>query len=414
MNVMLGIVLLVCGVVISAIVTYLICRARFVAKESRLKAEIEIAEEKLRGLEKSHAREMESLKQTHREIEQQRLQMFETEREVLLARQKDLQQTNREQISELLDPIRKEFDTFRKSVNETRMAGEINKEELKHSFETTMRMFGQQQQITISALKEQTDKIGNDAANLVRVLKRDSKAQGDWGEMILETLLESSGLERDVHFFVQENVKDDDRRNFRPDVVVRFPEGRSVIIDAKVSITAYADSFDADNEATRKIKLREHARSVRRHIDELATKKYDKLVSDAIGLVLMFIPNDQSYLAAIEQDKDLPSYAYSKGIVIISPSNLMIALQLAFNMWQQDRQTKNVEAIVKTATDLYEKTALFSETIEEIGLHISRLSATFEKGKSQLSEGKGNLFRRIESLKDLGITPKRQIKGLDK
>lgn len=399
--------------ILSILLTWLLCRSRAYAREAALKADAEIVAEKMKALVAAHAREIETLKETHRRLEEQQLRMFQTEKDVLIDRQNSLQQTNRNQISELLDPLKKQFEDFRKSVEETRTAGEVNKEELKHSFESTMRLFGQQQQITISALREQTEKIGNDAANLTRVLRRDSKAQGDWGEMILETLLESSGLQRDLHFFVQENVKDQERRNFRPDVVVRFPEGRSVIIDSKVSITAYADSFEAESEAERKMKLREHARSVRRHIDELAVKKYDDLISDSIGLVLMFIPNDQCYLAAIEQDKDLSRYAYSKGIVMISPSNLMIALQLAFNMWQQDRQTKNVETIVRTATELYEKTALFSETIDEIGLHIARLAAAFEKGKSQLFDGKGNLFRRIESLKDLGITPKRRIKGFE-
>ncbi|MDE6716898.1 MAG: DNA recombination protein RmuC [Muribaculaceae bacterium] len=407
------IIVAIASSMLSVILTLLICRSRFAAREASLKAAAELADARLKALKETHAREIESLKETHSRLEEQQMQMFRTEREVLIERQKSLQQTNRQQISELLDPLKKQFDNFRQSVEETRTAGEVNKEELKNSFESTLRLFSQQQRLTVAALREQTEKIGNDAANLTRVLRRDSKAQGDWGEMILETLLESSGLQRDLHFFVQENVKDSERRNFRPDVVVRLPEGRSVIIDSKVSITAYADSFDAQSEAERKIKLREHARSVRRHIDELAAKKYDDLVSDSIGLVLMFIPNDQCYLSAIEQDKDLSRYAYSKGIVMISPSNLMIALQLAFNMWQQDRQSKNVEAIVRTATDLYEKTSIFSETIEEIGLHIGRLSSAFEKGRSQLFDGKGNLFRRIESLKELGITPKRKIKGIE-
>ena len=145
----------------------------------------------------------------------------------------------------------------------------------------------------------------------------------------------------------------------------------------------------------------------------MVDKEYDKLVDDALGLVLMFIPNDQCYLAAIEQEKDLTRYAYNKGIVIISPSNLMIALQLAYNMWQQDRQTKNVEAIVRTATELYEKVALYSESMEDIETQIRRLSDTFAKAKNQLMTGKGNIFRRIENLKELGITPKKSIKGMD-
>lgn len=401
-------------------------------------------ENQISQLKENYERQLSQLKENHNHLDAQRLSQLEQEREsadrriadsdrqwqlrfdrlkeeilnlnnaLLVAKQEKLQDSNRSQMEELLRPVKEQFDAFKKSVEATRTAGEVSKEELKQSFESTLKLFSQQQQMAVSALREQTQKIGADAENLTRVLRRDSKAQGDWGEMILETLLESSGLERDLHFFVQENVKDDQGRNFRPDVVVRFPEGRSVVIDSKVSLTAYADSFDAPDDATRKIKLKEHARSVKKHIDELVGKKYDELVSDSIGLVLMFIPNDQCYLAAIEQDKELTRYAYSKGIVIISPSNLMIALQLAFNLWQQDRQTKNVETIVKTATELYEKVALYSETMEDIGTHISRLSDSYTKARNQMFEGKGNIFRRIENLKDLGITPKKKIKGIEK
>lgn len=333
--------------------------------------------------------------------------------QLLANKQAALQNANKEQIGELLKPIREQFLIFQKSVEESRTSTEVAKRELKNSFEATMKLFEQQQNQVVAALREETARIGNDAANLTKVLRRDSKVQGDWGEMILDSLLESSGLERDVHYFVQENVKDEEGRNFRPDVIVKFPEGRSVIIDSKVSLTAYAEAYEAEDEAGRLKKLKEHARSVRRHVDELAGKKYDLLVSDSIGLVLMFIPNDQSYLAALEQEKDLGRYAYSKGIVIISPSNLMIALQLAFNMWQQDRQTKNVETIVKTANELYEKVAGFSETMEDVETHILRLTASFDKAKNQLYNGKGNIFRRVEGLKNLGITPKKQIKGLE-
>lgn len=399
--------------ILTAIITWLVCRMLFAQKEAKLKSDLEIAKERNNSLTENHARELQTLKETHSRIEQQQLLMFQTEREVLIERQNNLQDSNRTQISELLDPIRRQFDDFRKSVEESRTAGELSKEDIKKSFETTMKIFSRQQQFTIDALRQQTEKIGNDAANLSRVLRHDSKAQGDWGEMILESLLESSGLERDTHFFVQENVKDENGRNFRPDVIVRFPEGRSVIIDSKVSVTAFAQAFDTDDETTKKIKLKEHARSVRKHIDELAEKKYDTLVSDSIGLVLMFIPNDQCYLAAIEQDKDLSRYAYNKGIVLISPSNLMIALQLTYNMWQQDRQTKNVESIVRTATELYEKAALLSETLQDVETHINRLNDSFTKAKNQMFNGKGNIFRRIENLKELGITSKKNIKGLD-
>lgn len=431
------------SVLAGAIIAAVICNAKAAASKGMLDAEIENAERKIADLKENHQREIAALKESYERLDSQRKAQIEDERaaadrrleeadrqwqlrfdrlkeeilnlnnRLLLARQEKLQSNNRIQIAELLAPIKEQFEAFKKSVEETRTAGEVTKEELKNSFEANMKLFAQQQDMAVRAMREQTEKIGNEAQNLTKVLKRDSKAQGDWGEMILETLLESSGLERDLHYFVQENVKDEAGRNFRPDVVVRFPEGRAVVIDSKVSLTAYADAFDSDDPAFRKIKLKEHARSVRKHIEELISKDYDRLVDDSIGLVLMFIPNDQCYLAAIEQDKELTRYAYSKGIVIVSPCNLMIALQLAFNMWQQDRQTKNVETIVRTATELYEKVAVFSETMEDVETHIARLSDSFAKAKGQLLNGKGNIFRRIEALKDLGITPKKNIKGIE-
>ena len=431
------------SVLAGAIIAAVICNAKAAASKGMLDAEIENAERKIADLKENHQREIAALKESYERLDSQRKTQIEDERaaadrrleeadrqwqlrfdrlkeeilnlnnRLLLARQEKLQSNNRIQIAELLAPIKEQFEAFKKSVEETRTAGEVTKEELKNSFEANMKLFAQQQDMAVRAMREQTDKIGNEAQNLTKVLKRDSKAQGDWGEMILETLLESSGLERDLHYFVQENVKDEAGRNFRPDVVVRFPEGRAVVIDSKVSLTAYADAFDSDDPAFRKIQLKEHARSVRKHIEELISKDFDLLVDDSIGLVLMFIPNDQCYLAAIEQDKELTRYAYSKGIVIVSPCNLMIALQLAFNMWQQDRQTKNVETIVRTATELYEKVAVFSETMEDVETHIARLSDSFAKAKGQLLNGKGNIFRRIEALKDLGITPKKNIKGIE-
>lgn len=329
---------------------------------------------------------------------------------LLKERETSLRSANREQMEELLAPVREQFAAFQKAVDETRTANEVAKKQLENSFESALKLFTVQQNSAVEALKEQTLKIGNDAANLSKILKSNSKVQGDWGEMILDSLLESSGLIKNEQYFVQENVKDESGRNFRPDVIVKFPEGKSVVIDSKVSLKAYAEAFETDNEEERRRKLKEHARSVRKHVDELYGKRYEKIVDQSMEFVLMFIPNDQSYLYAVSEERDLIRYAYSKGVVIISPSNLMIALQLTFNIWQHERQSKNLEEIVKTATDLYEKGAGFSETMENVELQIKKLSAEFDKAKNQLYEGKGNLMRRLETLKDMGISPKKQIR----
>ncbi len=356
------------------------------------------------------AQKLEVLKQ---EMQRMTIEQQKAAAEQLAQKQSALQENNRQQMDELLKPIKEQFADFKKSVEESKTMNEVNKKELQSSFEATMKLFQQEQQQTVSSLKEQTLKIGSDAANLTKALKGDSKMQGDWGEMVLETILENSGLRKDEEFFIQENTKDENGKNFRPDVIVRFPEGRSVVIDSKVSLTAYTDAIAADNDTDRERLLKAHAQSVRKHIDELAEKDYSKLVDDAIGFVLMFIPNETSYIAAMKQQPDLSRYAYQKKVIIISPSNLLMALQLAYNLWQYDRQNKNVEKIVKTAADLYDKVAVFEDTFFGIGDLITRLSSTFDKAKKQLYDGTGNVMRRVESLKSLGVIPKKQIKNLE-
>lgn len=356
------------------------------------------------------AQKLESLKQ---EMQRMTIEQQKMAAEQLAAKQSALQENNRLQMDELLKPIKEQFADFKKSVEESKTQNEVNKKELQNTFEATMKLFQQEQQQAVLNLKEQTEKIGSDAANLTKALKGDSKMQGDWGEMVLETILENSGLRKDEEFFIQENTKDEEGKNYRPDVIVRFPEGRSVVIDSKVSLTAYSDALAAEDEAEQERLMKAHALSVRKHIDELAAKDYSKLVDDAIGFVLMFIPNETSYIAAMKQQPDLSRYAYQKKIIIISPSNLLMALQLAYNLWQYDRQNKNVEKIVKTAADLYDKVAGFEDTFLGIGDLITRLSGTFDKAKKQLYDGTGNVMRRVESLKGLGVTPKKQIKSLE-
>ena len=365
--------------------------------------------------ERQHAEDLrkESDQRWEQKLESLKKDMQNTATRELAAKQEELQRANRTQMDDLLRPIKEQFTDFKRAVDESKTQNEVNKTELQKAFENTMKLFQQQQQQTVDSLKQQTERIGEDAANLSRALKGESKTQGDWGEMVLETLLENSGLQRDEEFFVQESVKSEDGATFRPDVVVRFPEGRSVVIDSKVSLTAYADAVATDDEHERDRLLAEHAKSVRRHVDELSAKSYDKLVEDAIGFVLMFVPNENSYITAMKQQPDLSRYAYQKRIIIISPSNLLMALQLAYNLWQYDRQSKNVEKIVKTAADLYDKVAGFTETFTDLEGQLQRLARNFEQARGQLFDGKGNVLRRIDGLRALGVTPKKRIKGLE-
>lgn len=389
-------------------------KAQLEAKAQVLDSQVQLLKEQMAS-ERQYAQQLreEGDRQWADKLEALKQEMQKMAAEQLAAKQTALQENNRQQMDALLKPLKEQFVDFKRSVEESKTMNEVNKKELQHTFEATMKLFQQEQQQAVSSLKEQTQRIGSDAANLTKALKGDSKMQGDWGEMVLETILENSGLRRDEEFFIQENTKDEEGNNYRPDVVVRFPEGRSVVIDSKVSLTSYAEAVAAESDMERDRLLKAHAQSVRKHIDELAEKDYSRLVDDAIGFVLMFIPNETGYLAAMKQQPELSRYAYQKKIIIISPSNLLMALQLAYNLWQYDRQNKNVEKIVKTAADLYDKVAGFEETFTGIGDLLGRLSTNYDKARKQLYDGTGNVMRRVESLKELGVTPKKKIKALE-
>lgn len=382
-------------------------------KEETYQAQIQALRDQITA-ERSHAERLrtEASAQWAEKFETLKQEIKASAGSLLADKQEALQSANKSQMEQLLQPVKEQFAAFKKSVDDQRTQSEVNKKELQNSFEAALKLLWQQQETVVKNLGEQSQRIGQDAANLSKALRGDSKVQGDWGEMVLESMLEGSGLRRDHEYFIQGNIKDDEGNNLRPDVVVRFPEGRSVIIDSKVSLTAYTAAVNAEDDEVRRQMLREHVRSVRRHIDELAAKSYDTVVSDAIGYVLMFMPIENSYIAAMKQQPDLSQYAYSKHIILISPSNLMMALQLAFNLWQYDRQGKNVENIIKTAADLYDKVVLFEEAFDEIGHQLDDAANAFSQARKRLYEGNGNVMRRVESLRKLGVTPKKQIKGL--
>ena len=325
---------LIIGLVVGIVIGKLVAAKASGEEKAQLIAKTQVLEANLENLKAQMANERQYAAKLREESNQQWVQKLEglklemqrmtaeqqkVAAEQLAVKQTALQENNRLQMDELLKPIKEQFADFKKSVEESRMSNEVSKKELQNTFEATMKLFQQEQQQTVNNLKEQTMKIGSDAANLTKALKGDSKMQGDWGEMVLETILENSGLRKDEEFFIQENTKDENGKNFRPDVIVRFPEGRSVIIDSKVSLTAYTDALAAEDDADRERLMKAHAQSVRKHIDELAEKDYSKLVDDAIGFVLMFIPNETSYIAAMKQQPELSRYAYQKKIIIISP-----------------------------------------------------------------------------------------------
>jgi len=328
--------------------------------------------------------------------------------------------TDKERLDALLAPLKERLEAFNQTVTNNSKENTANKTEIKTTFEEAMKRLHAEQELTIKAmrenqeravkeLREQTERIGNDAASLTQALKGDSKMQGDWGEMILDKTLEDCGLIQGQQYFLQENYKDKDGNNFRPDAVIVFPNEERAVIDAKVSLTAYQAAIREENATERERYLKEHVSSIKKHVDELSAKNYEKLVPGCIGFVLMFVPYESGYSAALKTDPSILQYAYRKHIIILSPSNLLMALQLTHTMWQNFRMTKNVEEILHQSNELFDKFVIFAETFVKLGADIDRLQQDFSRAKGQLNEGKGNIVRRLEGLKTLGISPKKQI-----
>ena len=328
--------------------------------------------------------------------------------------------TDKERLDALLSPLKERLEAFNQTVTNNSKENTANKTEIKTTFEEAMKRLHAEQELTIKAmredqeravkeLREQTERIGTDAASLTQALKGDSKMQGDWGEMILDKTLEDCGLIQGQQYFLQENYKDKDGNNFRPDAVIVFPNEERAVIDAKVSLTAYQAAIREEDATERERYLKEHVSSIKKHVDELSAKNYEKLVPGCIGFVLMFVPYESGYSAALKTDPSILQYAYRKHIIILSPSNLLMALQLTHTMWQNFRMTKNVEEILHQSNELFDKFVTFAETFVKLGADIDRLQQDFSRAKGQLNEGKGNIVRRLEGLKTLGISPKKQI-----
>ncbi len=314
--------------------------------------------------------------------------------QILEDKSSSLKTSNKEQLDAVLAPLKENIDKLGKSVQDNRITSAHYKESIEYA---------------IKGLMEKTEKIGNDAVNLTRALKANPKIQGDWGEMILERMLEESGLRKGEEYFIQENCVTEEGKNVRPDVIIRFPEKRSIIIDSKVSLTAYVNYISAETATEKEIALASHLMSIREHVNELAAKDYSKAVEGSIGYVLMFVPNEGSYIAAVEGDNDLLNYAYKRRIIVISPSNLMMALQLAYNLWQSEKQSRNVEEIIKRGNLLYEKFVTFVNIFEKIGDRLEDTRKQYDLALGTLARGNGNLINSLGKMKQLGLTPKKEI-----
>jgi DNA recombination protein RmuC len=321
----------------------------------------------------------------------------------------ELNNADKERLDKIIEPLKEKMDEFSKAVNDSNRDNTANKAEIKTAFEEAMKQLHNVQERTVRELKEQTERIGQGAEHLTQALKGDSKLQGDWGEMILERTLENCGLKKDDQYLIQPTYKDNEGKIMRPDAVVLFPNDESIIIDSKVSLTAYQEALNTSNDDEREKRLKEHITSVKKHIDELTDKNYEKIVPNSIGYVLMFIPYESGYAAAIKTDPGILQYAYKKKIIIISPANLLMTLQLTHTMWQNYRMNKNVEEIMRQSSDLYDKFVSYAETFVKMDKDIENLRTHFEQARNQLNSGKGNVIKRLENMKQLGVNPKKEI-----
>lgn len=318
--------------------------------------------------------------------EQFTLQFRNLANDILEEKTKRFTDTNQKNIGDLLRPLGENIEKFRLRIEQ----------------EATQRQILERE---IQRLHEMSNQVSLQANNLASALRGSSKTQGDWGEMILETLLESSGLQKGIHFLVQEDFRTEEGAHLRPDVVLVLPDDKQMVIDSKVSLTAYANYAEADDsdDAVRKMTMAAHVASVRKHIDELAGKSYQKLSAQSPDFVIMFIPNEPAFLLALQCDAKLWDEAYRKKIILSSPTNLFAILKIVDDLWRRDNQDRYALEIARQGGALYDKFVGFAETFLGLGDMLKRSQDSYDKAMGQLKEGNGNLVRRAESLRKLGV-----------
>ncbi|QFU22600.1 DNA recombination protein RmuC [Shewanella eurypsychrophilus] len=310
-------------------------------------------------------------------------------------RSEKLQNQSTQHLDAVLAPFKQQLEGFRKQVQESYTTEQSERSAFKHQLES---------------LKALNLQMSQDAVNLTKALKGDNKQQGNWGEVILERVLQESGLREGHEYDTQTDLKNDDGKRFKPDVIVHLPENKDVVIDAKMSLVAYERYFNSDDEAVKIQALKDHILSVRGHIKGLSQKDYQKLHGlTSLDYVLMFIPLEPAFLLALEHDPSLVNYALELNIMLVSPTNLLVALRTINNIWRYEYQNQNAQHIAKQAGKIYDKLCGFIEDMDKLGRAIEGAEKSYTNAMSKLSNGKGNLIRQAHQMQQLGVDTSKKL-----
>lgn len=308
-------------------------------------------------------------------------------------KQEKFSMQSKEALETSLNPLRRDIGDFKKQVESA-----YDKENSDRN-----KLVGQ-----ISELQKQTRQISSDALNLANALKGDNKVQGNWGEFILEKLLEDSGLSNGREYTTQKALKDLDGRRRNPDVIIHLPEGRDIVIDAKVSLVDYERYFHAEDDETKKQCLRQHLASLNAHIRGLSGKDYEQLEGvNSLDFVLIFIPVESAFMLALDHSPEIMKDAYDRGIILVSPSTLMVTLRTIKNLWRYADQNLNAQLIADKAGSLYDQFVLYVEALDDIGRHLDKSREVWDVARKRLVTGRGNLVKRTQELKTLGAKTKK-------
>lgn len=407
------IALFVLGLVIGAGVTYLFVRKLVQQgqearkgqieelKNEREKQDHELNEERNRlvELERQLAKsEADNENLTRRFTEEAKLMETRFENlanKILEEKSRKFTDQNKTNINELLNPLKERIHAFEERVEKSSKENNLWNATLKEQ---------------IAGLKELNMQITHEAERLTKALKGDSKIQGDWGEIQLERILEKAGLEKEVHFTTQGSIRDEEGNLKRPDFIVNLPEDKHLIIDSKVSLTAYERLVGEENEEKRVVYLKQHLTSVRDKIKDLSEKNYQDLYGlNAPDYVMMFIPVEPAFHLAVQQDDTLYSYALEKNIILVTTSTLMAVMRTVAFIWRQDNQNKHVMEIARVGGTLYDKFVGFTQDLIDVGKSFDSTKKSYQDAMNKLTEGKGNLISQTERLKELGAKAKKSI-----